>query len=89
VGGKSSLRTHGCADRSVREREEEGLALVVDLTTASLVDGRTQDLLMRREDGSVPIAQPLQEPGRALDVREEERDRSGRVLRHCTIIVSG
>jgi hypothetical protein len=82
VGGQSSLREHGGAERGVRgrEREEERLTLVVDLAPASLFDGRAQDLLMLGEDGSVLLAQLLQEPGRALDVREEERDRPRRQL---------
>ena len=77
VGGKSLLCVYGGSERGVRrrEREEEGLALVVDLTTASLFDGCPQDLLMLGKDGSVLFAQLLQEPGRALYVREQERDR--------------
>ena len=62
VGGKSALREYGRSERGVRgrEREEEGLALVIDLTAASLFDRFPQDLLMLGEDGSVPLAQLLQ-----------------------------
>ena len=77
MGGKSSLREDGRGEGRVRrrEREEEGLALVVDLAAASLFDGFPQDLLMLSEYDGVLLGQPLQESGRALDVREQERDR--------------
>jgi hypothetical protein len=82
VGGKSSLCVYCGSERGVcrRECEEEGLALVVDLPAALLFDRLPQDLLMLGEDGSVPLAQLLQEPGRALHVREQERDRPRRQL---------
>jgi hypothetical protein len=81
---KRTLRANGSAERRARtrEREEERVSLRVDLASAALVDGLAEDPPVRVENVRVAISEPPQEPRRALDVREQERDRPARQLGH-------
>jgi hypothetical protein len=67
--------------RRSREREEEGIALRVDLDAAVLVTGSAHDLTMLGECDGIPVRSELvHELGRALDVGEEESDGARREL---------
>jgi len=80
---KGALGFDGRGDRVLRawKRDEEGVALGVDLPPAVLVERRTQDSLVLGERLLVVITQLFQQAGRALDVREQEGDRAARELR--------
>ncbi len=68
----------GGAGRS-RERDEEGVALRVDLDTAVCSEGVPQESAMLGERLRVRVRpEPVQQSRRSLDVGEEERDRAGR-----------
>jgi hypothetical protein len=84
MGRKRPLRTHRGGDRVARprERDEERVTLGVHLAAAMLVERRAQQALMLAKHLRVAIAQPRQEPRRALDVAEQERDGATRKLRH-------
>ena len=61
-----------------REGDEEGVALRVDLDAAVAREGLAQDAAVLGERLCVGLAPELvQQPGRALDVGEEEGDGSG------------
>jgi hypothetical protein len=79
---EGSLGEDGGGDCSVGafEGEEERVPLVVDLTAALLLNGLAQDPMVLLESGDIALAQPPQERGRAVDVREEDRGRPGRQL---------
>ena len=80
VRGHRPLRRRGSGDRRRRapEDEEEGVALPVDLRPVMGAEGLAQQRVVLREQGAVALAaQLLQEPRRALDVREEKGDRPG------------
>src|SRR4029453_13125728 len=68
------------------EREEERVALVVDLAAVLLLDGPAQDSMMLSQDGGMRLAQLLQKPGRAFDVGEEERDCAGWQFRRSSAL---
>ena len=70
------------ASRRPREGDEEGVTLGVDLATVVRVERRAQHALMLGEHLGVAAAQPRQQPRRALDVGEQERDGPARKLRH-------
>ena len=86
--GRQRLRERGCSRESAgrrREGEEEGVALGVDLDPAL---GRArlpdQPTVLRERLGVRLRAERVQEPRRALDVGEEERDGAGReVVSHA------
>ena len=59
-----------------REREEERVALRVDLGAAASLHGAAHDPPVVVHDLRVVVAELLQQPRRALDVAEEEGDRS-------------
>jgi hypothetical protein len=65
-----------------REGDEERVSLSVDLAAAGLREGGSQQLLVIGKHGPVPVAEGLEQDGRALDVREEEGDRPGWELSH-------
>jgi hypothetical protein len=78
------LRGHGGGNRvpCARERNEERIALRVDLVTVELFDRLAEQPRVRRQNVVVPVAELLQQPRRPFDIREEERDRSGWPLSH-------
>jgi hypothetical protein len=65
-----------------RERDEEGVALRIDLVAAVSGERLPEQALVVAHDGSVAIPQLLHEPRRPLDVREDERDGACRRLGH-------
>jgi hypothetical protein len=78
----------GCSGRR-REREEEAVAGGVDLVAAVAVEVTAHGLPMLFEHAPVLLRpEGVEELRRSLDVREDERDRSGRLLdlRHAAII---
>ena len=74
VGGGRCLRgTCGSG-----ESDEEGIALRVHLDPCRRSEGATEQHAMLLEFRRVDLRpERVQEPGRALDVREQERHRSG------------
>ena len=72
------------------ERDEEGVALGVDLDAAVFREGVPQRAAVLVEEIRVSRPVLLEKPGRALDVREEEGDGAGRQLgpAHGAIIVT-
>ena len=65
------------------EGDEEGVTLRIDDTPRMRREGSGEDLLMRGEDLVVAVLTELvQQPRRALDVREEEGDGAAGELRH-------
>jgi hypothetical protein len=64
------------------ERDEEGVALGVDLVAAGLLEGVAKESLMVGEERSIVVAESPQQPRGTLDVAEEKGDRSGRELSH-------
>ena len=69
--------------RRRREGDEERITLGVDLDAAVTLEGVAQHAPMLGEQVRVTVAVLLQKPRRALDVREEERDRAVRQRRHA------
>src|SRR6476646_6287401 len=55
------------------EGHDEGIALRADLTPAMLPEGRAEQPVVLQEQILVTIAQPDHQPGRALDVAEQQR----------------
>jgi hypothetical protein len=78
------LRSHGGRHRvpGPPEGDEEGVPFAVHLATIVLRERRTQDSMMLGKRLDIATTQPRQEPGRPLDVREEERDGAIRQVRH-------
>ena len=74
-GGRGRDRVGGS-----RERDEEGVALGVDLDAVVPGERSSQRGAVLGEEIGVPGAVLLEEPRRAFDVREEEGDGSGRQL---------
>ena len=58
----------------LRERDEERIALRVDLDTRVACERVTEDAPVCGERSRVIVAEVVQQPRRSLDVREEERD---------------
>ena len=83
LGRQRPLRAHRGGDRVARPREgdEERIALGVDLAPVVLGERRPQQALVLGEHLGVAAAQPRQQPRRAFDVAEQERDGAGRKLR--------
>ena len=88
MGCKGPLSRRGGGDGvlGAREGDEEGVALCVDLVAAGLLEGAPQQALVLGEDLAVLVAQLLEQPRRAFDVGEEERDGSARKLSHCRLL---
>ena len=61
------------------KRHEEGIALRVHLDTAVRSEHLPQQAPMLREHLSVLVAELVQQPGGTLNIREQERDRAGRL----------
>jgi len=80
--GQRPLPGHRGSDRVTRAREghEERVPLSADLPSVVLVEGHPKYTLMLGQDVGVAIAQPRQQPRRALDVREQEGDGAAREL---------
>jgi hypothetical protein len=67
------------------ESDEKGIALRVDLDPAVLSESASQDAPVLGEDVRVPLPELVEQPRRALDVREEEGDGPGRQLGHARV----
>jgi hypothetical protein len=85
------LNVRCSCDRFLRTREgnEECVPLAIDLVAAMLFERVPQEVAMKLE--RVPIAsrpQTLEQPGRPLDVREQQRHRPRRLRRHDTDYLS-
>jgi hypothetical protein len=65
-----------------RERDEERVALGVDLDPAVPPEGLAERASMLGQRIRVGIAELVQQPRRALDVGKEEGDGAGRELAH-------
>ena len=84
LGGERALDLGRGGDRvpRAREREEDAVTGPVDLRAAVRRGGLAHELAHARPRGREPLAEQVEEPRRALDVGEEERDRPRRqVLR--------
>jgi hypothetical protein len=86
--GECLLGVSRCGQRvgRARERDEKRVPLGVDFDPAVLHEGVAQQPSVLREDVRVALAELVQETGRALDVREEQRDRPARKCPHAGII---
>jgi len=84
VRHECALGSDGSQDRipGPRERDEERVALGIDLLAAVRRKRIAKELLMLGEDSAVAVAEALQQLRRSLDVGEEERRRSGHLLGH-------
>jgi hypothetical protein len=71
---------------SPSERDEEGVALGVDLYAVVPLEGVAQHAPVLGERLRVGVAELVHQPRRALDVGEEEGDGAGRELAHPPII---
>src|SRR5881227_1812687 len=74
--GDGPLTCQRCGDGVFRTRkdDEEGVALRVDLAAPVFVDERSEELVVLSEDERVVVTEPLQQPRRAFDIREEKGD---------------
>ena len=72
--------------RRTRERDEEGVALRVDLDAVVARERRAQHLPVLGQRVRIRLPELVQKPRRALDVREEEGDRAARELTHERIM---
>ena len=85
VRGERSLRRHGGAQSARRRREgdEERVALGADLDTPLLGDRGSQDLGVSVQQAHELVApEVLEQPGRPLDIGEQERHRAGGEVAH-------
>src|SRR5262249_34575506 len=78
--GVRALDPYGRADRVARprEREEERVALAVDLDAVRRAERGTDDPPMLAEDVAVPLSEPAHQRRGGLDVGERERHRAAR-----------
>ena len=87
LGGQRALRLdHGLEGiRGAREGHEERVAVGADHAPMMLLKRLEQKLVLLRQHGGIFLAQLLQEPRRAFDIGEEERDCAGREIffTHC------
>ena len=84
VGRELALRLHRRGDgaRGGWKGDEEGVALGPDLAAGTARDGPPQDLAMGLEELWPLVATLFGEQGGALDVAEQEGDRTGGIARH-------
>ncbi len=68
--------------RRAGEHHEEGVPLRADLHAAAMGDGSANDRVVLLLHRRVSLPQLLEQPGGALDVREQERDRPSGQLCH-------
>ena len=66
----------GCSGVRIEERGEELVAVRVDLVALVFGEGAAQDAALVGEDPGVRRSRCLHEASRALDVAQEEADRS-------------
>ena len=66
--------------RRLLEGGEELIAASVDLAAPGSLDGESQEAAKLAQQGSVPLAEPMQQLGRTLDVDQRERDLPTRQL---------
>src|SRR5581483_3205383 len=86
VRGEGPLGRGGGGDgrAGASEDEEEGVALAVDLDALLARERVAQEGVVPAEERAVAVApQVLQQPGRALDIREEKGDRPCREVASC------
>ena len=85
VHGVRALRFDGCRDgvASPREREEERIALRVDLDTAARRKALAHQPAMAGQDLAVLVSERFEQARRPLDVAEDERDGSARQSSHA------
>ena len=90
VRGEGALRVRRRRDRILRsaERDEERIALRIDLLPVVFLERRAQDPMVVCARDRVALTQLLQQTCRALDVREEEGDRPMRELGHSATSVA-
>ena len=80
LGSERPLRGRGRRGRrrGAREDGEERVALAVDLDPSALLECLAEQAVVRAQDGAVAVtAEGLEQPRRALDVREQEGDGAG------------
>ena len=84
LGAEPQLSCEGAthAVTCPRKREEQGVALSVDFGSSGIGRRLTNDTAMLRNELPVTIAELLKQPGRALDVAEEEGDGADRETCH-------
>ena len=71
-----------------RERDEERVPLRVDLDAAVLCERVAHHTPVLGQQLRIPLAELVQQPRRALDVREQERHRAGRQLSAHAMIMA-
>jgi hypothetical protein len=78
MAGQIVLRCESSCDGILRppERNEERIALRVDLTPTVPSERSAENSLVLRERFTVTVAQLLQQPSGALDIGKEECDRT-------------
>jgi hypothetical protein len=84
VAGQRPLHRQRAQNGLLRapERDEERVALRVDLVASVAGDGRADQPPVVGQHLRVPLPQRLDQPGRALDVTEQEGDRAARKVSH-------
>src|SRR2546421_2555989 len=82
--GEGALHLHRCTDRlaGASEGHEEAISLRVDLVAAARMERGTHQGSILLQHVGVALAQVLKQPGRPLDVAEEERDGAHREVVH-------
>src|SRR5205823_5522381 len=84
MASQGALRSDRCGDSisGTGESDEEGIALRVDLAAAILLEGMTQQASALRQHAGIALAQLLEQLRGALDIREEEGERSRWKMTH-------
>jgi hypothetical protein len=83
-GGKSLLRLSRCRDRvpGARKGNEDAVALRAHLGAAVALDGFPDLAMVLGESSRIAVAELGQQPGRTLDVGEQEGDGAGGKVAH-------